>query len=200
MTTPPSPPPLTPTKEALLLAGKGLILGRGYTAATVDAICTEARATKGAFYHLFESKRDFAEQLLAYVFAPVWSFQDELELEGVEPMELLERHIDFMATFLPGDGRLMGILSQEMGQRDPAFREELRGYFRTWTGTLERMVALAKARYAPGSAFEPSEVMTFIVLAIEGAPVVARQFGAEALAGALAQLKGALRRRFGLEG
>lgn len=182
------------------MAGKGLILGRGYTAATVDAICTEAGATKGAFYHLFESKREFAEQLLAYVFAPVRAFQDELEVEGVEPLELLERHIDFMATFLPGDGRLMGILSQELGQRDPAFREELRGYFRAWTETLERMVALAKARYRPDSELDPHEVMIFIVLAVEGAPVVARQFGAEALVGALAQLKGALRRRFGLGG
>jgi AcrR family transcriptional regulator len=175
-------------------------LARGYTAATVDAICGEAGATKGAFYHLFESKRAFAEELLGQVFAPVQAFQGALEEVGVEPLALLERHIDFMASFLPGDGRLMGILSQELGQRDPAFRDELRGYFREWTGTLERMVALVKARYAPDVELSTHEVMTFIVLAVEGAPVVARQFGDEALERALSELKGALRRRFGIDG
>lgn len=169
------------------------MLARGYTATTVDAICGEAGITKGAFYHFFRSKQQFAEELIDFVWEPVRADGEALLADDVEPLALLERHIDFMADFLPGDGRLMGILAQELSQTDPDVRKRLRGYFREWTASVERMVALAKERGRPDSDLSPREVMEFVVMTIEGAPVISRQFGRAAIGRALSQLKRYLR-------
>ncbi|MEL7370023.1 MAG: TetR/AcrR family transcriptional regulator [Myxococcota bacterium] len=48
------------TKDKLLLAAEQRFLQKGYTATTVDEICSSAGATKGAFFHHFPSKEALA--------------------------------------------------------------------------------------------------------------------------------------------
>lgn len=45
------------TRTKIIEAAIRLFSSRGYTAASVDDICTEAGISKGAFYHHFESKQ-----------------------------------------------------------------------------------------------------------------------------------------------
>ena len=48
------------TKDKLLMAAEQRFLQKGYTATTVDEICSSAGATKGAFFHHFPSKEALA--------------------------------------------------------------------------------------------------------------------------------------------
>jgi TetR/AcrR family transcriptional regulator, transcriptional repressor for nem operon len=48
------------SKERLLRTAAELILIRGYSATTVDAICEACEIKKGSFYHHFESKEQLA--------------------------------------------------------------------------------------------------------------------------------------------
>jgi TetR/AcrR family transcriptional repressor of nem operon len=43
----------TQSKERILAGAKELFLARGYSAATVDAICEKSELTKGSFYYFF---------------------------------------------------------------------------------------------------------------------------------------------------
>ena len=169
------------TREALLSAGKTLILSKGYTATSIDQICAEVGITKGAFYYFFKNKESFAEELLAYNWSPIEAMQQQLHQDDTDPLHLLHQHIDFMIAFLPGDGRLMGIMMTELGESRPHIAKKVRGYFQAWTTYLEEIVGAAQTRYAPDADFDPAHVMQFIIMTIEGAPVVSRQLGDEAV-------------------
>ena len=44
------------TRDRLLDAAQALMLSKGYTATSVEEICTAAGLTKGSFFHYFEGK------------------------------------------------------------------------------------------------------------------------------------------------
>ncbi|KFG71620.1 TetR/AcrR family transcriptional regulator [Streptomyces mutabilis] len=46
------------TTHQLLTAARKLFASDGYTAASLDAICSDAKVTKGAFYHHFKNKEE----------------------------------------------------------------------------------------------------------------------------------------------
>lgn len=186
MTTKPS---LSPRKKSLLVTGKRFILSKGYTATTVDEIVEEVGVTKGAFYYFFKSKEAFAQELLEYIWSPVREMQTSLVDQDVDPLQLLHEHVDFMVAFLPGDGRLMGILSQELSETNPQIGEQVGTYFRNWTQFLEQLVEVTKERYTPDAEFTSQGVMEFIILTIEGVPIVSRQLGKEAVARSVVHLK-----------
>lgn len=182
-------PSLAPRKEALLLAGKRLILSKGYTATTVDEMVAEVGITKGAFYYFFKSKDAFALELLDYNWSPMRKMQEALLDSNLDPLQHLHQHIDFMVEFLPGDGRLMGIMSQELSETHPQIGEQVRKYFREWTQYLQRIVELAKAHYVPEADFSAEGVMAFIIMVIEGVPIVSKQLGKTAVEHAVFHLK-----------
>lgn len=51
------------TREALLESARGLFGQRGYTNVSIDEIASTAGATKGAFYHHFQDKRDLFQHV-----------------------------------------------------------------------------------------------------------------------------------------
>lgn len=171
------------------MAGKRLILLKGYTATTVDEIVADVGITKGAFYYFFKSKEAFALELLDYNWSPVRRMQEALSDSQLDPLQHMRQHIDFMVEFLPGDGRLMGIVSQELSETNPQIGEQVRKYFGEWTQYLQRIVQLAKAHYAPDVDFTAESVMSFIIMTIEGVPIVSRQLGQQAVEQAVFHLK-----------
>lgn len=52
------------TREALLESAQRLFGQRGYANVSIDEIASSAGATKGAFYHHFEDKRDLFQQVV----------------------------------------------------------------------------------------------------------------------------------------
>ena len=51
-------PTATDTRERILDAAQQLVMERGFSATTVDAILEAAGSSKGAFFHHFASKAD----------------------------------------------------------------------------------------------------------------------------------------------
>ncbi len=56
--------PTPDTRERILEAAEDLVLARGYTATTVDAILDATGASKGSFFHHFPSKAALGKALL----------------------------------------------------------------------------------------------------------------------------------------
>lgn len=52
------------TRQQILHAAKGIILGKGFAAVGLNEILSTAGVPKGSFYHYFKSKEQFGEALL----------------------------------------------------------------------------------------------------------------------------------------
>jgi AcrR family transcriptional regulator len=72
------------TTNDLLAAARKLFARDGYTATSLDAICEEVGASKGALYHHFKNKRDLfravyeaEEQRLSSAIAQTYTFHDD---------------------------------------------------------------------------------------------------------------------------
>jgi len=162
----------------MLVEGSRLFLAQGYTATSVDAICAAAGVTKGAFFHHFNSKDDFAASLLAFIWQPVVEEHEQIAAAS-DADERLIGHVRFMAEWICDVGRLMPLLAQELGAANPEIRAQVGGYFASWMTYLEDYLRAA-ARQA-GAKVDIEALKEFIVATTEGIPVVRSQFGPQAL-------------------
>lgn len=106
-------------RAKLLDAAIKLVRHNGFSATSVDQICTEAKVTKGAFFHHFASKEalgaaaagawtERAEQLIFTL--PEWTRMPD-------PLDRLLTHIDFRAAMIEGSAEdftcFVGTMVQE---------------------------------------------------------------------------------------
>jgi TetR/AcrR family transcriptional repressor of nem operon len=79
----------TATRDRILDAAQQLVLDRGFAATSIDAVLTQAPATKGAFFHHFPSKDDLGRALVERYAAADVRMLDELlaatEAESDDP-------------------------------------------------------------------------------------------------------------------
>ncbi|MEZ5710646.1 MAG: TetR/AcrR family transcriptional regulator [Blastomonas sp.] len=92
------------TRERLLRSAISLIWRHGYNAVSVDAICADAGAHKGSFYHAYPSKA----AILSKAIDRIWE-RDRAELAAIAEgpgtaLQRLERHMDW---FLENQQRLL---------------------------------------------------------------------------------------------
>ena len=167
-------------KQDLIEAGRQLFLAGGYSATSVDAICQEAGVTKGAFFHHFKSKDDFAREILTDTWQPVLVAHED-GAGDPDPREELGRHIRFMVGWICDAGRLMPMLAQELGSSNPEIGAQVRGYFETWMGYLMARLKAAADSKGKADTADLESVKDFIVATTEGVPAVRGQFGDQAI-------------------
>lgn len=187
----------SPKKTALLDVGKELFLTQGYHATSVDAICEAADVTKGSFFYYFNSKQHFAESMLEHIWQPIFDMREAALRNKSEPLDHIRQHVRFMAVFLRGDGRLMGVLNQDLGQIQPDTGEKLRNYFLIWVDYLTELVTTAIDHYPAKVTFEATSLVDTIIATIEGTPFIARMRGEKNVAAVIAHMENYLTLLFG---
>ncbi|MGA2838816.1 MAG: TetR/AcrR family transcriptional regulator, partial [Steroidobacteraceae bacterium] len=91
-------------RQKLLDAALSLIREKGYASTSVDALCSEAGVTKGAFFHHFESK-----DALAVAAANHWSeitasfFETAPYHKHTDPLDRVLGYLDFRKAILKGE-------------------------------------------------------------------------------------------------
>src|SRR5262245_948046 len=118
----------SPTKKKLLDAAQELMLVRGFTATSVDDVCSAAGVTKGSFFHYFEGTEQLGREVAERFFAAKRQlFQSAPFNQKQDPLERILGHIDFlieMARAPEGSkGCLLGTFVQELSQTHPTIRE-----------------------------------------------------------------------------
>ena len=172
--------PATPErKRHLLEAGRHAFITNGYAASSVEEICRAAAVTKGGFFHYFESKSAFASAVLD----DTWDqfLNAHASASDAPPLDALHQHIEFMVRFISSDGRIIPRLASEVGGSKPELSTQIGGYFAMWTSFVRN--TLERSGYE-----DPQSMMEFIIAAIEGAPMVAGQLGAQVLDNTIAHL------------
>jgi TetR/AcrR family transcriptional repressor of nem operon len=183
------------TRKKLLEAAVRSIRERGYAATKIDDVCFAAGATKGAFFHHFDSKD-------ALALAAIDHFAERAEAmfgaarfhELTDPRERVLGYVKLRIAMLDGAlpevTCLHGTLVQEVYATHPALRVAASRHIEAGVKALAADLAAAKRRYAPRAPWTPTSVARFIEATIQGAFVMAKATGStEAAADSLRHLR-----------
>ena len=167
------------TRGKLLDAARDVIRRKGYSATTVDDICTAAGVTKGSFFHHFHSKDELgvaaAEQFGAMAAAV---FQSAPYRAYPDPRDRVLGYVDFRASMLQWDivqyTCLLGTMVQEVYSTHPDLRAACDRNMSEHVAELARDVEAAKQRYAPDAPWTAESVGYFMQAVLQGAFIFAK--------------------------
>lgn len=140
----------TLSRERILESARELILNRGYSAMTVDAVCQSAGITKGGFFHHFPSKDALGEAVLAKFWRDVEDRQEAAPFrEAVDPIQYLEGYLDHAIESYQDPqlqkGCMLAIFTVELAEsNEPLFRSASR-YFDQWRAEVKGMLTRASS-------------------------------------------------------
>lgn len=125
------------TREALLLCGMEVLTEQGFAATGIDAVLKRVRVPKGSFYHYFDSKEAFVQQVLQRYAAYFARKLDRWLLdESVLPLQRLSNFVEDakagMARHQFRRGCLVGNLGQEITALPTSFRQTLEDVLLDW--------------------------------------------------------------------
>lgn len=150
------------TRARLVQAGIELILQQGFTATTVDQVCSRAGVTKGSFFHHFANKDQLGVAALqawgligTQLYTPAWADRE------ADPLAALGRFLDIMSGFSRADSVctcVVGMLSQEAAQSNEALRAQAAHELTDWTKNTGDLLARAQQKHCPEADFDPLAV------------------------------------------
>ncbi len=135
----------TPIKQdsrtALLEVGMDIMLEKGYTNTGIQEILTAINVPKGSFYHYFESKENYAVEVIRH-----YDQKKTTELVTIlrnpkqTPLNRLKTLCETSKKYLSAQecrkGCLIGNLSQEMSDQSEILRHELSTIIGKWRDIL----------------------------------------------------------------
>ncbi|MEN8374732.1 MAG: TetR family transcriptional regulator C-terminal domain-containing protein [Gemmatimonadota bacterium] len=138
------------TRDLLLEEGLSALIRRGYNGTGIKEVLEEAGVPKGSFYNYFESKEDFASQVID-LYAD--RFHAELGEAFADGPGALDRVRDYFDEEIPrqleaGAGCLLGNLGAEVGATNPGLRQAMA---RGMGGTRERFAGAIEQGQADGT-------------------------------------------------
>ena len=130
------------TKEALLDAGVDLFLEGGYDFVGTNAILERAKVPRGSFYHHFRDKQDFALATAQHYYERHLPLLDRILTDDEHPP--LARLRLYFEALVEAFGRagwsrgcLLGLLGQELGDRNEEARGAIAKLFKRWRIRLQ---------------------------------------------------------------
>jgi TetR/AcrR family transcriptional repressor of nem operon len=122
-----------PTKLQLLEMGLVMLLEHGYNDLGIQTLLRQTGVPRGSFYHHFESKEDFALQVVDLYMERVHeALRACVQDESRPPLERVRHFFEMTPGQYRQDGYLgcmLGGLGQELSGVNEAFREKIDGCF-----------------------------------------------------------------------
>ena len=167
------------SKARILDAALRVIRTKGYSATTIDDVCTTAGLTKGSFFHHFKSKDELALAATAHFAAMADGLFAAAPYRTLsDPRERVIGYVKFRKSILTGDlpefTCLLGTLVQEAYETHPAIREACDKYISAHAALVEADIAAAKRIYAPKAKWSPASLALFTQAALQGAFILAK--------------------------
>ncbi len=181
-----------------MAAAERLVLENGLSGTRIDEICREAGATKGSFYHHFESKQHMALALLEGFFERVAAALSGGDWHTREsPVDRLDgffEHAEQVASSeLFSRGCLLGTMTFDLARSDDALRKRLATCFEAVIDLVKPLVADALVAGGASKSVvrrQAERHARLFVAALEGGIVLGRASGAAgASAAAIADLR-----------
>ncbi len=136
----------TETRTALIEKGMDIMLVKGYTNTGIQEILSALAIPKGSFYHHFESKENFAIEIIRYYdqfqAAALMSILSDSSRSPLERLKLFcETYRSKLNAQKCKHGCLIGNLSQEMSDQSEILRQELSTIIRRWRDMFAECIA-----------------------------------------------------------
>jgi len=167
------------TKQKLLGAAEELMLTKGYTATSIDEICSAAGVTKGSFFHYFENKEHLGRELAEWFHTSrSQQFQSAPFHQKKDPLDRVFGYIDFIIemsrTPVAAKGCLLGTFIQELSQTQPGIRSVCAACLKEHTDRLKQDLDAAKTKHAPRARWSTQSLAEHLIAVLQGAIVVAK--------------------------
>jgi TetR/AcrR family transcriptional repressor of nem operon len=164
------------TREELIEVGLKQIHSAGYTATGINQILELADVPKGSFYHHFASKDAFAKEILEhYNFGEQERWESFLGDTKVSPLKRLRRYFKEMIAIYGRRGRsagcLLGNMTLDVAEHNPALRGVLRKSFDCWQNAIAKTIREAIEKHELPKTANADELAAVLVNAWEGAQV-----------------------------
>ncbi len=168
---------LPPKKAALLEAAMWLSMEKGFSATTIDDMCTKASVTKGSFFHYFKTKEDMGEALLLYY--EQYRLQPFADMATVADLrERFNAYIDLTAEFysdpLRGSACLVAVFTQEYSETVPRFQQLVEVHFNRWQKRIEFVLRPLLSKHAPHLADQSGAIAQHFITVLQGALLLAK--------------------------
>lgn len=174
-------------KAKLLDAALSVIRAKGYSATSVDDLCTAAGVTKGAFFHHFKSKDE-----LAVAAADHWAemtgalFAAAPYHDHADPLDRVLAYVAFRKTLLRGGVPdftcLVGTMVQETYETAPAIREACERCITGHAATLEADIEAAMRERNMTPEWTAQSLALHTQTVIQGAFILAKATGGAKIA------------------
>lgn len=167
------------TRQRLIDATVRLMLQQGFSATSVDQICTEAGMTKGGFFHHFENKEalglaaiDWWGRMGTALYAEAWKD------DSIDPLDQLHRLFEIMSGFTLRSEEacvcMVGMMSQEMSATNPAFQAACARELNLWTENVAKLLTAAKKKHKPKTKFDAVQVAWFLNSLWQGSMLIGK--------------------------
>ena len=169
--------PNAPTKENILHAAQKLMLAKGFTATSIDEICTEAQATKGSFFHFFENKEALGKAVLERFVCGQLAWFESAPFQKIEdPVARLLGWIDatinaFNDPSMP-KSCMLGNFSQELAPTNPEIQSLCAQWFSRSSEGFARDAAAAAEKFPPAAPFDPKDLADLFLTIIQGSLIL----------------------------
>jgi TetR/AcrR family transcriptional repressor of nem operon len=162
------------TREKLLTAAFDEIYRRGFQAASLDTILTQAGVTKGALYHHFQDKATLGyavvDEVVKGLLLQRWL--GLLQEQAGDPLTALQQVLRLRASELTTDELELGCplnnLAQEMSPLDERFRRVVNATFEVWRNGFAEALRRGQAEGSVRREVDARKVAAFVVAAVEG--------------------------------
>jgi len=165
--------PEAPSRTSIVRTARSLMLKYGYSATSVDDICSKAGVTKGSFYHFFETKEELGLAVLNGFYddgvARVAGGAYAAMHDPYRRLRGLFDHLEAIGPELWRNGCLMGNFACELAESSQIIRRRVAEIFEE---LVNRWVPLFQP--VARSPREAAALAEQTLMVIEGAVVMAR--------------------------
>lgn len=166
------------TKQHLLEAGLKMLLERGYNDLGVQALLDATNTPKGSFYHHFESKEDFAMQVVdLYMIEVHKGLAEFLSNKNVPPLARVRGFFEATREKYRADGHLgcmLGGMGQELSGVSESFAKKIDACFDSIGDQIAACLAEAQRQGDLPANADPRRLAKLLVNCWEGAALRSR--------------------------
>ncbi|MEO0525644.1 MAG: TetR/AcrR family transcriptional regulator [Bacteroidota bacterium] len=154
-------------KEDILQIGYDVLRKNGYHNVGINQILKEAGIPKGSFYNFFESKEDFARQVVEQYGKSntVW-MQRIFDDSNLSPINTLRSFYQLLIDINEKDayasGCLLNVMGNEVGRLNKLLAEEVDLYFRGWLNVIAGVVTKGQESGEITKRFSAHEIAEYL--------------------------------------
>ncbi len=162
------------TKNALLEAGAQIMIEKGYTNTGIQEVLESTGVPKGSFYYYFDSKEDFALQVIDYKDASYAEYLKKFfDDKSLSPIERLKAYCNEGKKMFEENecrkGCLIGNLSQEMADQSEVLRARLEESLTRTRNTFAKAMKEAQQKGLINSKLDANQLAEFFLAGWHGA-------------------------------